>query len=148
MQGKRLGLSLLLFLVQASPAAAMLRVLKYQSLTEVSDRKICVYAQHEMNPKRENHGHPQNTREPIVCRLSIKAEARGPGGKKTVLEGETIERFAFETLQKSCADYSASLPKGFKVEKFSGLSTECATGEAGPRVFPAFARAEAKQIKK
>lgn len=139
------ALVLALLTIHSSWGYSMLRVLKYRSLTEVHRNSVCVYARHEHNPKRENLGHPQNTREPIVCRLSVTAEIVGHDeGHRSLVEAQKIQSFPYETLRKTCVDFGSKVPKNYRVKSYYGMSTECATDEAGPRVFPGYRRSKHK----
>ena len=123
----------------AMPAQGMIRVMKYRPLTEVKEKEICIYAEHELNPKRENIGHPQNTKDPIVCRLVVSAEAESnlKAPNKT-LSNSVVKRFEFGKLSKACVSYHKILPKDYTVKHFKSLTTECATLAAAKRVFPEF----------
>jgi hypothetical protein len=130
-----------MMLLTSHPAQAMLRVLKYRPLTEVQDQKICVYAKHEKNRNPENQLHPQNTKDPIVCRLMIIGEAlpiQGSVTQQRKLTQSVVKKFEFGTLTKACVSYAKDLPTGFKIKDFAGMNTECTTAESASRVFPEF----------
>jgi hypothetical protein len=135
---RKIWLISMAMILSAPPAQGMLRVLKYRPLTEVQDQTICVYARHEKNRNPENQFHPQNTRDPIVCRLKIMGEARPEKGSiahSRTLTATVVQRFEFETLTKSCVSFAKDLPEGYRIKDFAGMNTECATAEAAPRLF-------------
>lgn len=129
-------------MIFSSPSAyGMLRVLKYRPLTEVQDQQICVYARHEKNRNPENQFHPQNTKDPIVCRLVIMGEAwptQGSVAHTRKLSGSVVKKFEFEALTKACVSFAKELPQGFKIKDFAGMNTECATADSATRLFPDF----------
>ncbi|WP_141735274.1 hypothetical protein [Oligoflexus tunisiensis] len=125
-------------ILSAPPAHGMLRVLKYRPLTEVQDQQICVYAKHEKNRNPDHQFHPQNTRDPIVCRLKILGEAwpqKGSVAQSRTLAASVVQKFEFGTLTKACVSFAKDLPEGYRIKDFAGMNTECATAEAAPRVF-------------
>ncbi len=129
-------------LLASRPAAAMVRVMKYRPMTTVSADEVCVFARHEMNPLRKNQANATNTKDPVVCRLTVDAEAapRPPLGRgdSKVLSHTAVQTFVFEELTKTCVSYRDLLPVGFHLQAFKGLSTECTTVTAAPRVFAGY----------
>lgn len=127
------------FLFTELPANAMLRVLKYQPLTQVKDRSICVFSKHEHNPKRENLTAKLNGKSNIVCRLTVAALSKSKrGGRNYTIpkQASNYQEFRFGELTKTCIDFSKTLSKNESLSAMAGMQSECTLAEASRRVFP------------
>lgn len=132
-----LGIFSFILLHSATPAAAMLRVLKYKPLAIVRDHQVCVYARHETSPKPEYRSEALNGKDPIVCELGIYAQSSsiGQNGKPRVLQKPVLMTFNYEVLTRACVEFPELKASKAKVKAYAGMTTTCATMAMAPEVF-------------